>query len=462
MHWALTAVCLVGAAAAVVTSRARTGDWISPSPLVAVVWLTTFGLYSLHLLPYQPASAKSSVIILFSILTLEAGILFGGRLVPAGGEALPAASGRLGRPDAWVTGYALAGLAGFGWYVAQVVWRFGWEGFRAPGPIRWALGAKTIPSEFLFLQFFCIVAPVVAATDLLIGIRLRRLAVALASLCTLLLWLTTDRTQFVAVIASVTFLCLLRFGPSLSLRQAAGIGFAGAALVVTNFLVVGAWLGKTPKNLGVALTVPVAPAPAPLPTRSPVAAAALPPMPPVAEAIPPAPATAPPPVERVALHGVYQKFTTLYLYMTGSYPAFSLLVSERPERTRGKHTFYPILRALERVGLYRGGLPRAIPPFRNVTLGAENRIDYNGYSYLYYPYSDFGVAGCIVVSALMGLLSGFVYAKVRRDRTAGLWLVLASQICFALLLSTFVNKFNNTASWYVALFAALPFLRRAR
>jgi hypothetical protein len=38
-----------------------------------------------------------------------------------------------------------------------------------------------------------------------------------------------------------------------------------------------------------------------------------------------------------------------------------------------------------------------------------------------------------------------------------LYLLMSSQIAAALVLSVFVNKFNNTASWYVFVLTTAPF-----
>jgi hypothetical protein len=68
------------------------------------------------------------------------------------------------------------------------------------------------------------------------------------------------------------------------------------------------------------------------------------------------------------------------------------------------------------------------------------------------------VAGVVIYSLLIGAVSGIAYGRARRARGSALHLLVVGQISTALTLSVFVNKFNNTASWYIFTFTVLPFL----
>ena len=458
---ALAIALLVAAAVVVPLGRRWTGDWLSPAALVLATWFGSLGLYLLMLLPYRPLDAYPVALIAAGLLALAGGIAIGtglarrvlSRRVPPSPDRPPSDRSA----ERWVLAYSAAGIAGFIWYVADVAHYLGWEAFQAGTPIRRALSEKVIPSEYLFLEFFCVIAPLVALAYLLTGTRLRWFVLAGPILCLALVWLTTDRTHFFTVVLTAAFMIFLRAGPSLSFAKAVRVLAVAGILLVLNFWIVGAWLGKTPENLGVKLESPRSQA-----ASSDLSAEVLPESSPaeVADAM-----RSKASGKGHALPRLVQKFSTLYLYATGSFAAFSTLVREPPQWTNGAHTLYPVVRALDRAHLWPGRVPRAIPSYRVITHGPV-RLEYNAYTYLYYPYNDFGPAGVAIVSLAVGLACGFVYGAVRVRRDSPLALVLCGQVCLALVLSMFVNKFNNTASWYVAAFTALPFvvagLRRPR
>jgi hypothetical protein len=451
MAWISLLLILVSLAA-IPVSRIRTGDFLSPAALVIVVWFTTLGLYLLGLFPYEPLSARALRLLFLSLAALFGGLWAGHWFVWRRGAA-EARSG--GLPDVrsaeiWVTLYSGVGILGFVWYVLNVAHYLGWRAFASGTLIRWALGDKTIPSEFLFAEFFCIIAPLVAFAFAICGVRLRPRFWVAPLFCASTLWLTTGRTEFFTLVLTVTWMYFLHLGPALTLRQAVQTLAIAGVILVSNFWAVGAWTGKTPANLGVALKIPHATEPElsletvpRVETEEPVADGRRRPS--------------------SRLDRVLQKFSTLYLYATGSYAAFSVLVGEPPDGTAGTYTFFPILRGLNRIHLYQGFLPSARPPYRVITTrDAPREIKYNAYTYLYYAYNDFGEAGAVVVPLAIGLLCGALYAWLRRRRDSPLPLVLMAQVYLALMLSMFVNKFNNTASWYIAFFTALPFLPRVR
>ncbi len=132
------------------------------------------------------------------------------------------------------------------------------------------------------------------------------------------------------------------------------------------------------------------------------------------------------------------------------------------ERTHGVHVAYPVARLLQRAGFLSGDLPPAIPAFVPIGITGRPDMQFNGYTFLYYPLVDFGPAGALAYAAIIGVLVGLAYGWTRRDRGAPLRLLAMGQLGTAIALSIFVSKFNNTASWYVAIMTALPFLLRAR
>lgn len=122
-------------------------------------------------------------------------------------------------------------------------------------------------------------------------------------------------------------------------------------------------------------------------------------------------------------------------------------------------TIYPLARLLERLGVIRGPVPSYIPFNSWLRLqGVSKDIEFNGYTFLVYALFDFGIAGAIAYAGVAGLLSGAAYGWARRRRDTALAMLLMGHLSIALTLSIFVNKFNNTASWYIALASMLPLL----
>lgn len=423
----LAVLLLVLAALAPVWSRTRTGDFLAPGPLVVSIWAGTLGLYFLRLLPYPPLSRGAALAVSVGLGALLLGIWLGRRW-----ERARVHRGATGRPTSlrgWIVGYGTAGLLGLGWYLYLVQEKLGWEVWiSAPYRIRVALGTYAIPSSFLFLQFFCIVAPLLAVAALLSGQRLSWRHWLLVALCCAGTWVSTDRTQFFTIVLGCTFMYLYRYGRNLPWRGfAAALAVAGLLLGL-NFFVVGYWVGKTGENLGFRLGEPA-------PVRA---------------------ATAAESSRNVPLR---VRMAPLYLYATASYAALSVWVQEDHPRTYGIQAAYPAARLLQRAKLLSSvPLPPAIPPFVPVAASDGGRVlQFNGYTFLYYPLQDFGIPGVAVYCLAIGLLTGWAYCRLRRARDSAVWLLVMSQIGLALVLSFFVNKFNNTASWYFLVLSIAPF-----
>lgn len=454
----MTLVLLALSLAAVPVSRRMTGDYLTPVALVVSAWCGALGLFSLRLLPYAPMRLSTWLTIGGTVLALVAGAVAGQRLArlrPTHLVQVPT------RPSAWVLVYSLLGLMGTAWYVWVVVHYMGPDAFSTPHQVRIALGEYRIPSTYLFLQFFCMASPMLAMATSLAGYRLGPLAWALVTACVLSTWITTDRTPFFLVTLAGFFMFVYRKGPALRWSGFVAASIVCVLLLATNFAVVGMWVGKTPQALGVVMRVP-----AEVPDRPPAAQPSPAPVTPAPPAQSPAgdpgaglPADPHPKAGRG--HALLQRGSTVYLYLTGSFAALDVLLAEAPDRTGGVHVAYPIARALYRLGLLAHELPPAIPAFRNLRLTSGNDISFNGYTFLYYPWMDFGVAGALIYAFVVGLGSGVAYMWVRGNRASPARLLVLAHVATALVLSIFVNKFNNTASWYVALFTVLPFMTAA-
>ncbi len=456
MNIALAVMLVVVGFAAVVWARLRTGDVAHPVAVIVAAWSTSLGLYLLRMLPYPALSGVAAAVLLLGVGSLLAGMLLAHPLARRSSPRIwPVA-----KPAAWVVTYSVLGLLGTAWYVWEVHRLMGWGALlHEADRIRVALGRYDIPSRFLFLQFFCMIAPLLAVGLTFGGYRLRAWHWGLAGLCVACTWITTDRTQFFTVVLASLFMCFLRWGRALSVPRLAGATTLAAAALVANFLGVGYWREASPENLGFALT-------APRTARGVVAssgdrgrtASAWRLEAGVREPSASSPADTDEPVTRnKALATVFRKSSTLYLYATASYAAFGLWYPSGQPLIGGVHSIYPVARLLERVGLVSGSLPPAVLGFAKVARRGNTAIFFNGYTFLYYPVADFGVAGMAVYCLVIGLLVGTVYERTRRVRGSSLHLVSMGQISLALVLSIFVDKFNSTSSWYLLVATTVPF-----
>jgi hypothetical protein len=469
MSFLMSAILMGVAAMALPVSRRLTGDLFTPASVIVASWCGALSLFLLRLLPYPPLHLETVAFVTAVVGLLVAGMVAGQRLFDSRSRA--ASSGGAGtrvppHADRWVIAFAVIGLSGTLWYVVSTAQVLGWRIFiDDPLQIRLALGDYRIPSQYLFLEYFCVVSPTLALAFALSGARLRALTWGLALLAVLATWVTTDRTHFFTLLLIGYFMALFQRGRALSWRGFTGVSAVAGCLLVANFLLVGAWLGKTPANLNLTMNLP-GKIDAPAGTTANEAKAQDEREPgragrsKTADDEHKAPADSR--IVQIA-HRALQRGSTLYLYSTGSFAALDVLLRADRPRSHGLHTFYPLGRALERLGVIHGPMPPAIAPFLPLGLTMGPDQPFNVYTFMFYPLEDFGPAGGLIYALAIGLLSGVTFAYARRRRGEPIALLLIGHLYSALLLSIFVNKFNNTASWYILCWSLLPFaVQRAR
>jgi hypothetical protein len=459
------------ATTAIPVSRMKTGDYFSPAAVVLTAWCGSLALYSLFLLRYRLLRPETIVFISAALALLVGGIVLGTMAVRRrGSRQVPTRiQRRVQAPELWLTVYSIIGLLGIVWYVFNVGRTIGIRAFLdSPAQIRVALVKYTFPTEFLFFEFFCMTAPLLAFTLLVTEHRLKIWAWIGPILCTLATWTMTDRTQFFTVLLTSYLIYTYANGGRLSLRRLLVSMVVVAVLLVANFSLVGWWLGKTAKNVGVEIVVPQVALPSMFGGRK-------------SSAVP----RPPPSAEGGSWTRIGQTVSTyfsssgawigetvstylrrsgaLYFYTTASYPALDLLLRDGPSYTLGAHTFFPILRLPERLGLLPFALPSPIGPYRDISSDSKVQpMSFNGYTFLYYPFEDFGTVGALLYALAIGFGCGAVYGLLDSGRQDGRVLILMGAASMSLALSIFVNKFNNTATWYVVTFALLPFALGAK
>jgi hypothetical protein len=420
-------ILLLLACAAPVVSRRITGDVFGPLALVALTWGVTAALALLAWIPYHPIAAGTWWFLVTNLAALAAGLLAGhwlaGRM-PRRSQK-PARIGTSAdplRPERWIVPMSGAAIAGVAWYVVAAGTRLGWRGMLDGERLRQALTTYEIPSTFLFLQFFCLVAPLVAAAVALTGTRLSwpaRIGAGAAALGTLP---TTDRTQVFSLIATLFLMWVFARGRTLGWRRLLLVGGVVPVLLAANFVAVDAWRRNVLEAFELKLTVE-----APDSRSTPVARA------------------------------FWRRLTSAYYYATSSYPALDRLLLDPGPPTGGALTFYPVTRALERAGL-GPPTPPYIPGFVTITRPGDGPPAYsNAYTYLYYPLRDFGRRGAVVYSLVLGVACGLAIGWARTARHSPAGVLVAGHISTAIAFLPLFNKFNSSPWWYIALWTLVPF-----
>jgi len=138
-----------------------------------------------------------------------------------------------------------------------------------------------------------------------------------------------------------------------------------------------------------------------------------------------------------------QTFTSPYLYLTGSFPAFSIFVEKASSYSYGTFTFYPILKFLKLTIFPKLIIPPAEIPY------VEIPYSFNTYTYLREFYLDFGPIGIIVFPFFIGLLSTYLAIKMYLRPSFSL-ILINSLIAMLLMLSVISNQFVKPKMWFFA------------
>lgn len=420
-------ILLLLAVAAPVVSRRITGDTFGPLALIALTWGVTAALALLAWIPYHPMASSTWWFIAGNLAALVAGLLVGQRLaqrLPPRWQEPPriGSTGDRFAPERWIVPMSIAAITGVAWYVAAAATRLGWRGMLDGERLRQALTTYEIPSTFLFLQFFCLVAPLVAAALALTGTRLSwpaRIGAVVAALGTLP---TTDRTQVFSLIATLFLMWVFARGRALPGRRLLLVGAVVPAILAANFVAVDAWRRNVLEAFELKLTIEA----------------------PDSRAAP-------------AARAFWRRLTSAYYYATSSYPALDRLLLDPGPGTGGALTFYPVTRALERAGL-GPTTPPYIPGFVTITRPGDGPPAYsNAYTYLYYPLRDFGPRGTVVYSVALGLFCGLAIGWARAARHSPARVLVAAHVSTAIAFLPLFNKFNSSPWWYVGVWTLIPF-----
>jgi hypothetical protein len=415
---------LAGASAVVViiASRRQGWGWAAPMNLYVVAWALGIVIYSVRLFPFYDLSLTTWLLVALAGAAFIVAAFYGGRLRT--GRMAHMAANDNHEPPVWLLrSFLLLGLAGFAvflWHVRQAV---GLSTFlQHPMRVHNALTYRLIPSSHLFLYYVGVAATILYGYWLLARKwRPRACDLVLLALFLLAMALSTERNHFLWCLASWMFCYFLPPAGDRSLLRILSGGTIAAAIGVTFYLAVGAWLTKSPDNINDALVLTV---------QREQLRRHLPLSPEVLE-----------PMQLLLRGGGLHRFAVLYMALGGTLPALDQAMTS-PERTYGALTFRPAMRLLARAGLVsdamRGTTYEEVPtPYPS-----------NAYTFLYEYYRDFGWTGALIFPALLGFLVGYGY-RAASSGAGTVWPVQLTQLQAMILWTPFQNRFVLTVSWYL-------------
>ncbi|MDO5405731.1 MAG: O-antigen polymerase [Eubacteriales bacterium] len=130
--------------------------------------------------------------------------------------------------------------------------------------------------------------------------------------------------------------------------------------------------------------------------------------------------------------------TQPYMYIANNYENFNCLVEALPEHSLGMKSLFPLW-ALT-------GLKFFFPQLINYPIYV-NKKELTTLTMFYDAFYDFGWAGVLLFSCLLGLLAYLLVIKLREMRNP-LGYLLYAQMAAYLMLSFFTTWFSNTTTWF--------------
>ncbi len=131
------------------------------------------------------------------------------------------------------------------------------------------------------------------------------------------------------------------------------------------------------------------------------------------------------------------------------------LPAPEPRPATGVWTFYGVASLLERSGLDLGAPPTSALPY--VSIGADEQVHDNVYTYLIYPLLDFGYLGMVLYAFVFGGLCALAHTAVRFGRRLDL-VPVASLLMASVTMSFFGISLLRDARWLFVV--AVAFLIR--
>jgi hypothetical protein len=433
MSVATIVVMIIGGGVLAWSRRLRLG-WLAPANIYAVVWAMGVALYDARLFPFYDLAPETWALLAAGGVSFLAAAMWGSSR--RAGRGTPSRSSKVIEADPFpvVRTFLVVGLCGS----AVFLWRVNnYTGlvnfFSEPQPTYHALTIRAIDTSYLFLYYFGIAGAIIFGyAVMLLGRRPRAIDLALLALFIVAMAIAMERTHFLWVLASWTFLRLAPVRGSRTLLEVALTVGVAMAVAAPFYLAVGKWIGKTPATYSNYIRIVAEEADAaPPPTggrRSSRTAARL--------------AQRPSRLSLIMPGGPFHRLSVFYIAIAAPMPTFNHIVVN-PEALRyGRMTLRPIFRLAERLRLIPGAEASSIYP------DVPTPYPANAYTFLYEFYLDFGWIGVLMLPAVFGWVSGVSYARTSETVGISAWPLVLSQLQGMVLWTPFANRFVTTVNVY--------------
>ena len=396
----IVSLCLT--VVAIVGTRSASRTLLHPAVIFSSVWLFVFAVLPLRILPYFEIRDDTYVLILAANTAVVTGALF--QLVRMRrNKTRPPSTGQDVHVQLMVLGRAIrlfmfAGCFLFALFIFIVGREFGFSALlTTPHIVRSGFSGIAIQ---LTIKYFYFTTPAAAMAFIHLTMsrrhRRRMLAVILLSLAMSIA--TTGRTAPITILVWLVFVRV--FVPSrrrvLENTKKLTLALVTCAAVALVFVYGGNWIGKTFDNSGFQ--------------------------------------------RKISVESTWNVSVIPYYYFTASVPALNNLLIEPAGLTFGTYTFLPLAKIV--FPLVNREAPSEISP--------ETFVPYSANTYTYaYPFlRDFGVAGLILGSVVMGLITEGSYLRmVRANRSIAA--VLRNAFLAKCLVFTFgTNHFCSPFTWW--------------
>jgi hypothetical protein len=422
---------LAPAVAVITVARRRGWGWMAPMNLYAAAWTAAIFLYTLRFFPFYDLQSETWILLGGAAAAFVGASFLSERVRPRQPrhERRPETRSLQRVADVFLA----LGLCGTALFLYRVNAYVGLDAFfRSPIVVHSALTERKIDPSYLFLYYFAVAGAILYGYAIFVRrARPRVLEVLLLLAAVAGMVVSTERTQFLWVVASWFFFACVPPEGDRRLWRIIGTGVAALLVAGTFYLGVGLWLGKSPDNIATALEQRAESEAEPLSDSSQARLSLLLP------------------------GGVLHHVSVLYMAVASPLPAFDRVVDSRPELTAGRHTFHPVWRTLGRLGLVSATGGTIYPE-------VETPYPANAYTYLYEFFLDFGWPGVLVLPLALGLLCGYAYQRVAKGSDADVWVLPLAQLQVMVLWTPFANRFVTTVNWYLLALLVMGFVAARR